>query len=192
MEVVPASNHLDYVRKHVGIQNSFVARCNACVHAGCICLIAAMLRTLRHLHRVASLGACAAGHPGFATASVVRHMPANKFETPEDIVGGCIAFRQRGHSYHKPELHIDACDVQARSAPSHDPCGLRGTSWIRRCQRTHSPQCRWRSRLLRQQSPMHFPQTQACGNRCAAGSFRMLRIVALTLYASRAVNDATA
>jgi hypothetical protein len=76
-----------------------------------------------------------------------------------------IEFKLRPYSYHNPNMHIDACDVQARSAPSRDPCGLRGTSWTRRCQRTQSPQCRWRSRLRRRQSPMHFPQMRACENR---------------------------
>lgn len=46
-----------------------------------------MLRALRGLEGLASSTSCGAGLRCFATASAVRLLPANRFETPEDIVG---------------------------------------------------------------------------------------------------------
>jgi hypothetical protein len=101
-----------------------------------------MLRALRHLNRVASLGTCATGHTGFATASAVSHMPANQFETPEDIVGALIVVKLGFHPFMTSPLCNLASYAQVRSAPSHGPSGSHDISWTRRFWRTQNPQCR--------------------------------------------------
>jgi hypothetical protein len=50
---VGRSHLIVYVQQHVGIQKSFVARCNACAYVGCTCLT-----TLQHAAHIAAPAPC--------------------------------------------------------------------------------------------------------------------------------------
>lgn len=118
-----------------------------------------MLRALRGLERLATSTPCGAGLCRFATASAVQLMPANRFETPEDIVG------KDAIDLIVPALSlIGWCAVLAHDAlltvrqerfrRSRARCGSRGTSWTMMCWRPRS--CLNPSTRSRMRPPSHM------------------------------------